>query len=383
MKLRYVLRYSLMACLCGVVSLTAHAARLEKPYVVDVPVASQSPDERARASVEGLNQLLQRLTGQSLRDNAVIQSKLGTQPDRYVLQYSYQKGQETAAVLPASVFRLRLVFSQNAVTGLLQEAGVGGWPLDRPRVLLLLQDGAGSVVLSGSEAGQQWLALGQHMGIPLALPDNVPAEAVSTDLVTLASLASQYQADAVWAGSVSGDDMAGWQCQGAFLYEGERTSLDTQATQQSTVFAALLGDMAGRLSGHYRSKTSGGAGAATIKLHVAGVDSYAKYIRLQKMLREMDAVDALSVLYIEGTDAWFEVDVAGEAAFRELLSLSRLVMEDAAAMPPAQSQTTVNTPVPAMPVATPPAVSTPATAPVSTAPASAPAVPVWHYRWAA
>ncbi len=142
----YVVAIRVLCVFGGMFLIGICGSKLDRPYVVDVPVASQSADERNKASAQGLQQLLIKLGGQPANDNPVVKQQLASGVDKYILQYSYEKGVASGGYLPVSAFVLRLVFSQTAVLQLLHDAGIALWPLDRPQLLVLMLDAEDALV---------------------------------------------------------------------------------------------------------------------------------------------------------------------------------------------------------------------------------------------
>lgn len=349
----------------------AQAARLEKPYVVDVPVASQSTSDRAQASVAGLYQLLQRLTGRSQVDNPTVQLRVADGVERYILQFSYEKGNIEGGLFAPSAYRLRLVFSQNAVAQLLQEAGDPVWPLDRARVLWLVLDENNTHWPPGEDlVAQAALSeLGQHHGLPLSVPildledlELLDVSAIqSADFAALASAAERYQADAVLAAVFTGNDANGWRVRGALRFREDSIPVEASAPSRPEVLGKIMQVLAENLSAQFRGQAGADTGASTLQLRVSGVKGYSQYMRLQQMLNKLDVVKRMVVLKVEGSEVLFEVDVTGQDVFRELLVLSHLIAED---------------PVPVVVDTSQPAVSS------STPPVSTPGVAeVWRYHW--
>ena len=369
MKFGYLF-FTLLWC-CFTANL--QAARLERPYGVDVPVASQSVDERNKASVLGLQQLLLKLTGRPANENAVVKERLQAGVDKFILQYSYEKGVDVDGYLPASTFVLRLSFSQTAVLQLLHDAAIPLWPLDRPQLLVLMLDAQDAWMpgLDPVMTAQLW-QLGLAYGVPVKSPlrdvqdlTDMTADAVkSADANALQASVIRYQSDALLTGVVTGDAVSGWQGKWTLQFRDAKQVIEKKAANLPDLLAALFLDISFQLSGHYRESASHDAGITTVRLQVDSVTSYGSYTQLREYLEKLDAVKRVSVVQIEGASVLVDVEVTGKESFRSLLALFRpLVAQDAVA-PEVMPDTSIAT-QPAEPVATS-TVDLPA---------------VWRYRW--
>lgn len=174
MKKSFVVAVVLLLC-CS----AARAVRLEQPYAVDVPVASQSADDRAAAECTGLLLVLEKLSGQRLDGQAPI-SAAQSKAENFVAQFSYLQDRTSDGKILN--WRLHLVFEQNAIDKLLRDAGIALWPLDRPQVLLMAVD-AQNQWLSASDEAEKAATIrraGVERGIPLLLADAAAVDVTAT-----------------------------------------------------------------------------------------------------------------------------------------------------------------------------------------------------------
>lgn len=349
------------------------AARLERPYGIDVPVASQSVDERNKASILGLQQLLLKLTGQPANDNTVVKQRLQAGVDKFILQYSYEKGVEVDGYLPASTFVLRLSFSQTAVLQLLHDAAIPSWPLDRPQLLVLMLD-AQDAWMPGLDPVMtaQLRQLGLAYGVPVKSPlrdvqdlTDMTAEAVkSADANALQASVIRYQSDALLTGVVTGDAVSGWQGKWTLHFRDAKQVIEKKAANLPDLLAALFMDVSFQLSGHYRESASQDVGITTVRLQVDSVTSYGSYTQLREYLEKLDAVKRVSVVQIDGATMLVDVEVTGKESFCSLLALFRSLAAQDVAIPEVTSGASV---------------AAQSTVPVTTPTTELPAV--WRYRW--
>ena len=108
-------------------------------YVVDVPVADQSPGARQQGGRVALAVVVSRLTGQSdVSADPRVRGALAS-PDRYYNRFGYAAGETPGETL------LRVQFSPPALFDLIRSAGLPIWPSTRPTVRAWLVVDSGAV----------------------------------------------------------------------------------------------------------------------------------------------------------------------------------------------------------------------------------------------
>ncbi|HSC75421.1 MAG TPA: DUF2066 domain-containing protein [Pseudomonadales bacterium] len=315
-----VLIYCVLLC-----SSAARAARLEDPYTIEVPVASQSATDRPAAERAGLLLVLERLSGQPLDGDPRIKSAL-TKSENYLLQFTYVQDKPAA-----SGWRIKLGFSPAPVNQLLNEAGVALWPLDRPLVMLLMVNEQAALLplpASGDTGvASSLMSIGQARGVPLLIPDpaeqdiTVAANVQALDAIALLPLATQKKADALLLGNVRGNDTSGWSGQWSLHFKDQDLPFQQKAATFPVLVDAALRQTAAYLSGSYLNSTTADTGPAQLRLQVDGVKTYAAYMQLRQYLEKLEAVQRIASTQISGTTVMVDVDVKGRESFRNLTAL--------------------------------------------------------------
>lgn len=319
----------------------AHAVRLEQPYTVEVPVASQARADRQGAERAGLLLLLERLSGRRVDDNPAIVAA-AAKADRYLQQFSYQQAPTAGSTQP--LWRLRLTFTPEAVNPLLEQAGLALWPLDRPRVLLLMADDQGGLLpvpaIGGTVAIDTIAGMGQARGLPLLVPDpatqdlTVAAAVQTLDAAALLPQVTAQKADALLLGSVSGSDEKGWRSQWLLHAGGQEQQFQQQATTFTALVDNVLRETASQLSARYRSSAVADMGSARLRLQVDGIRNYSAYTRLRQYLENLEAVEKIENTQINGTTVIVDLSVKGRESFRNLTALFRLLQWREEIVPP-------------------------------------------------
>ena len=341
---------------CWLLVGVAHAARLAEPYVVEVPVANQGQQERLQAEGAGLLLLLERLSGQSLDQHPAVVAAT-KRAEQYLSQFSYvQDKPVTGSNVPAA-WRLRLVFLPAAVESLMSQAGIASWPLDRPRVLLLVANENAALLpaADGTDVTAPLVAIGNQRGIPLLVPDpagqdlTVAAAVQGLDAASLQPRVQAAKADALMLGSVRGNDEKGWAGQWVVAASGQEQRFQAKGSSFAVLIDNALRQAAAVLSAGYRNSATADSGPATLRLQVDGVRSYTAFSRLSRYVEQLEAVRRVVSTQINGTTVIMDLDVKGKESFRSLANLSRSLQWQEEILPP---------------------------------PGSDPAIrPVWRYQW--
>jgi hypothetical protein len=307
----------------------AQAVRLEQPYAVDVPVADQSAENRSAAERAGLLLVLEKLSGQRLEGNTQI-AAAQNKAENFVAQFSYL--QDRTADGKILNWRLRLVFEHGAIDKLLRDAAVTVWPLDRPQVLLIALDSQNHLLsASDGEAAAGIHRTSFARGVPLLLWDAAAldvattASAQSLDTAALMPQAVQRGANALLLGNISGSDEKTWSGQWALRAGEQEQRFAEKAATQDALMDAALRHAADLLSTNYRNSTVTDAGSAHLRLQVDDVRSYAAFMQLRQYLEQLDAVEKIRGMQINGSTVMVDLDVKGRESFRNLFALFKSV----------------------------------------------------------
>jgi hypothetical protein len=183
------------------------AVRVNSIYQANIPVTSQSPDQRTQFSAEGLAQVLIKVSGNShILDNSRIKSHL-KEADELTEEFSYSPSPAT----PATPYILHIRFNTEAINRILRNADVATWGQNRPLIMLWAEyevpDQAAVIIDSDSttDLNQSFKKHAEQRGLPIILPmmDMMDINKVSVNdivmmtLPTLQSAAKRYNSDAV------------------------------------------------------------------------------------------------------------------------------------------------------------------------------------------
>lgn len=177
--------------------MSALAVAVDNLYRIDVPVTSQSDDERAQAAKQAFAQLLMKLTGDTdIEKNPDIQDAM-KRADYYVQEFSYSSPTTTSAT-----YFIHISFDANDVKRLLKKAGISFWGEKRPLILvwLAVTNAQHAPEIIGNETPEDALESMKHaskqFGLPLIFPlmDVADMSQVSPQDVSAMTLPALMQA---------------------------------------------------------------------------------------------------------------------------------------------------------------------------------------------
>ena len=104
------------------------------------------------------------------------------------------------------------------------------------------------------------------------------------------------------------------------------------------------------MSNSYRNSVTTDTGPAALRLQIDDVRSYAAFMQLRQYLEQLDTVERVRGMQINGSTVMVDLDVKGRESFRNLFALFKSVQWKEEIASPIQE-------------------------------GEAAAVPVWHYLW--
>ena len=137
--------------------------------------------------------------------------------------------------------------------------------------------------------------------------------------------AVQRGANALLLGNISGSDEKTWSGQWALRAGEQEQRFAEKAATQDALMDAALRHAADLLSTNYRNSTVTDAGSAHLRLQVDDVRSYAAFMQLRQYLEQLDAVEKIRGMQINGSTVMVDLDVKGRESFRNLFALFKSV----------------------------------------------------------
>ena len=349
----------LLALLLGVLLMPApHAASVGNLYGAVVPVADRSQAETDRGIVRALGVVLVKLTGQ----RSVLTGPAGRQLLKQAARYVTVVGHETGSG-GADGYRLRVDFDARAVAAALREQGAVLWGAQRPqtRAWLVLEDAQGRRMApdpaypevtdaARAQAGERGvpLAFGQvdadfQARVTAAMPETLLAAILGETQPPVAATSAPLSAPVqmpLLAGVLATADGLAWRGRWRILIEGVATDWENSADTPEALVADGMDRAADALGRHFADPAVFGGGVASVPLIVQGIKTANDYGRVVSLLRGLDAVTALGVTRVAGTEVTFDIAARGGLpALAQNLRLGSLLVPN-----PAQPGTYALTP---------------------------------------
>lgn len=271
---------------------------------------SRSAQERHRLVRQGLQQVLQKVSGQKIAlDHPTLQKAL-TQPGPYIDQFSYKDK------------TLNVQYSSKMVNDLLLKADVPIWDKNRPLVVMWLAvETPNGRQLIGAE-NEPLLAQivkqeSEQKGLPLLLPlldlEDVTAVTV-TDVWgqfphVLQEASRRYGSDAILVGRVTQNPenyKSPWQGKWRLLVGDDIRSWSIEGKNQNQIIQEGIDGASGHLSTHFAVKPLLDSPKKVI-VGIEDIRSVDDYARALEYLQNLTAVSHVNVMQVAKSKATFEI----------------------------------------------------------------------------
>ena len=320
-----------------VLSPFAHAEVVDNLYQVREPVTSQQPDERNAALKRALQELVVRLTGNPQSGQTPALASALAAPESLITQYGYDAGPPQVLVVN---------FDPAATERALGQAGLSVWGANRPVVMVWWlndADGGATLLGDGQPASASVQRGAQSAGLPIRLPladlneqlAGTAANIDASDPTVLRQASERYGANALLAVHAKPQGN-GWQAQWRLWNGGAVEQGSSQAADQDALAAAVLQDVASRLSKKFVSRP----GTTEPLTLVADNSNFERYAQLQKVLEPLSS----RLVKVEGTQLTYDL-TANPDQLQAQLGLAGLQPTTAPAVPAAPMPAASGTPV--------------------------------------
>lgn len=290
-------------------------------FSADAPVASQSVSDRKKASADALERVLIRVSGITDLSSVPALAQAKRSPERFVQQFSFKANpqpDESAQILSVS-------FSPTSIKGLLRQAGLPFWPLNRPNALAWLAEDSATEgrqivtdplnpVLAGL------LDVANLRGIPLTLPlmDLQDQLAVGPDQVwaleeeAIAVASERYNTDTILVGKYSvtstGSILSTWQ----YVHRNVRRSLDFRTQDLSLTGAKAVNALADHLSGLYAVRANTEVNGRAFFVEVTQIFDYQDFDAMLMYLKNLALVDQLQLNRTQDDRVYLNMTLKGD-----------------------------------------------------------------------
>jgi hypothetical protein len=311
----------------------ALAVRVSSIYQAEIPVASQSPQEKAQAIQEGLARVLIKVSGNSqvLASYPTLKPALN-HADVLAQQFNYKSPANAPKDAP---YLLTIHFDPEGVNRLLRDAGSPIWGRSRPLILAWLAfEGPGHpadlVDSSPSDVQKALKHNAEQRGLPIILPtmdvadlNQVTASAVTgKSIAMLQQAAKRYAPKAILVGNIN-QPKAGLESQWLLVMGKEQWNWNIKGASLQEIFASVVNNVADTLAGKYGAVLSEAAQSEVV-LKIAGVKQQTDLMSLMKYLQHLTVVADVQLTSITGSDIVLSVSLRGsKPGFMQALTLGK------------------------------------------------------------
>jgi len=306
-------------------------------YQASTPIESQNDQERERATLKILQQVLLKVVGNQTALANKDLTPLLAQADQFVEQYAYERDVTNAN----SVQQLRLIFNEQALNQAISAMGLPIWKKSRPEMIVwLIVNESGKQKIFGVEDERRPLYKGiklsaQERGLSLFLPlmdlqDQhqlrfaQAGEKMTKDNAFMQA-SQRYGADLVILAKVienQGEISVDWE-----WVEGEHhQALKTQGTMKVAMTAGV-NQIADQLAKQYAVVDQQGS-KRDYKLAVQDINDFTDYSRVQSYLNSLKVVSEVNVVSLRDKQLDLRVRLAsGLVIFNHVVKKDGLLIE--------------------------------------------------------
>lgn len=311
-------------------------ALAEGLYEAEVPVGSQSENERKQGFARGLAQVFGKLSGDRGAASRPGVAKELRRADAYVEGYDYRQDESRSAT-GAPTYRTTLVirFRQDDVDALAGALGLPVWPQPRPKPVLWLaiDDGSGArlVGLQQNNVARPVLQRAIERGYRLGLPSGSAAEQAAAgaiwrgDTAAIARLSARYSPPMQLLGKLYRKGQ-GWQADWIFVDNGR--VLARWTTEEGDARRAIAGGADGTADALMKryAKAASSAPPGVHRVVFTGINDADDYVRLSGWLQSASVVRRIAPVRAAGDQLEVDLDLlSGLPGFRRMLDEEVLV----------------------------------------------------------
>lgn len=333
-------------------------AQVRDLYRFEVVVKSTRAAERKAGLVNGLEQVMVRVTGDKRIGTYPAAVELFGKVENFVQQYGYSQRrveppeEQTQDNATAEMFTGRKAVQMETVLSgrfepvvlekALRDAGLPVWDARRPRVLILhaIERGAATVEAETVEVDAVLESAAALRGLPIEMPADANLNARSIwkgDRFAMEDAAQAAGVDYVhWSRIVleqeaSADAEQGivqnWVVESALYQKGELVrEWYFNASSEEVALRRMLDELTDWMADRYAVVSRSG-GHSIIGLHVSGVDGVGDYARVLSMLGQQGALEKIELVAIGHQSLVFRVTTRSDPRqLQNNLGLTRLLV---------------------------------------------------------
>lgn len=334
--MRNLLQLFILSCL--LFSSAAFAVKVDSIYQADIPVASQSVEDRAKGAQKGLAEVLVKVSGNSqILANEKIKSHL-KDAETFVTEFSY------ASSATPIIYIMTLHFDPESVNKLLQDAGVPIWGVNRPLILAWIETEVPNhpAEIVSNDAITDFATLfkthAKQRGLPIILPmmDVTDMNQVSIkDIVTmnfapLQNASKRYSSDAILVVREM-QEVNGFALEAKMMMGNDQWNFNIKSSSLMDAISQLMDKITNTLSPRYSTVISKNVQGKLI-IKVKNIKQGSDYMQLVNYLKHLTPVAKVQTVQVTGDEVILDISLHGSRdAFTQVISIGQNLKPVAAA----------------------------------------------------
>jgi len=338
--------HRLFFVLISLIATSAFAVDVANLYQSQMPIASQSEEDRQKQAPAILEKVILKVVGDSALLTANDLSPVLAQTEQLIQQYEYKQLNVISddVTLPDQL-ALRLLFNEPMLNQALSDIGLPIWSKSRPETIIWLavdNDNKRSIIASDSDAliiVDSLNVAAQQRGVPILLPTmdlQDQAQVSFADLwggfsESIEQASQRYGAPIVLMAKVSvsgGASQIRWQA----IINGELKQWQSQGDINLAITSGI-GQLADHLARQFTQVISHYDAKQQVVAEVSNVRDYADYARLMAYLNGLQYVSDVQVVTMQAEQVEISFNLQGDQAiFNQGLKLDK-VLESTSTVP--------------------------------------------------
>lgn len=316
------------------------ATTLTSLYQSQLPVSSQSAEERAQLASKALKRVLLKVVGDSQRLNSTDFRTLLDQADQFIEQYQYHRMNTISDDLTQpDILELQFTFNEQELNQAIKQIGLPIWGKSRPEILLwVVVDNAGERMIINKDSHIISIANAlkhtfKERGVFVIMPlmdlhDQININAADLWAVfsePIINASQRYDAQVIVVARVSLNS------QGMMDVKWQSINTDNQEQWQSSGTNALtigLAELVDRIARSYTQDTYN-YNAQRYVLQISNIKGYADYIRIKKYLSNLSTISNVELAQLTSNSVEINIILSSNiSTLNRTLAIDRVLEEE-------------------------------------------------------
>lgn len=311
-----------------IISGITFAFKVDSLYTGEVPVHSQSSEEKQKATALGLANVFVKVSGNAqILQNPRIQQRIA-HASQFVQQIGY-----IASSDKTNPYLLQIHFDMNAINRCLRDANVPVWNTSRPIILGLIVDESQqpATILNATDTKLTSQLLKQTMnsrGMPFLLPtmDNTDATIIKPDTLTTFDnttalpITKRYKNNVFLIGQIHKNSNL-YDTQWKLIMGQDQWEWNLSGKTIDDIISLLVNNMTTTLSTKLAIVTSNNI-QKTISLKIMGINKQSDFTQLIRYLSHLTPVASVGITHVDGTNILLNINLRStEESFLQAVAL--------------------------------------------------------------